>query len=81
MKKILFILTIAAFIISCGNKKKEQSEATHTHDDGTVHAGETHSPDEESLHQESFEVDSDSLHMEGHQHEDGDEHDHDDDHE
>lgn len=66
MKKIFFILAITALLISsCGNKKQKESTSTHTHSDGSVHAGATH--DEAgsgTINQESFEVknDNDSVH-------------------
>ncbi len=93
MKKIVFILTIAALLFSissCGNKKKKAAVGTHTHEDGTVHADDAHSHDSDAKPaQEAFEVkaDNDAEHKheagdhdtENHEHgtETGDEHDHD----
>ena len=88
MKKIVFILTIAAFALtSCGGEKKKDNVDTHTHEDGTVHTD--HTPDLENKAmpaQESFEVEVDSVHQNaadtvndhdhGHDHDHEGEHDH-----
>ena len=63
MKKIVFALAIAALVISvssCGNKKKQNNSETHVHEDGTVHANDAHSHEQDSEpDQESFEVETD----------------------
>lgn len=87
MKNILSILTVLAIVFalsSCGNKKKKDTVDTHTHEDGTVHANDAHSHDNDSQPaQESFEVkeENDTEHkhedgnLDGHNH-DSDDHDH-----
>ncbi len=77
MKKILFVLAISAFLISassCGNKKQkaEEKAVTHSHEDGTVHAGETHTESNETIpKQESFEIKAEDAE---HEHANGENH-------
>lgn len=63
MKKIIFILAVLGMVVSsCGNKKQKEKAATHTHDDGSVHAGETHVEASETMpKQESFEVEVEEI--------------------
>jgi hypothetical protein len=65
MKKIVFILTIVAFVFtSCGSGKKKENMDTHTHEDGTVHRNDAHDHENETMPaQESFEVEADSAHQ------------------
>jgi hypothetical protein len=67
MKQLLFPIAFAAlFAISCANDNTHSDDATHMHDDGSVH--ENHA---DSTHdQEEFEVDGDSTEV-GHSHDDG----------
>jgi hypothetical protein len=85
MKKLFFVLTIAAFLFSCGNKKKEQSQSTHNHADGTVHTEESHNetkPDQESFNVSTDGHNKDEAHGESHDknhehsHDSNDEHKH-----
>lgn len=96
MKRIVYTLTVVAIVFavsSCGNKKKKDTNnaGSHVHEDGTVHAGETHIDDNTAKPaQEAFEVeaDNDAEHKheksegshEGHDHGDDAGHDHDHDH-
>ena len=81
------LLAIAIFSLSaysCGNNKKNQE--THTHADGTVHAGSAHAHHHDAANQESFAADSTACancekdataDQEGHNHDHGHEgHDH-----
>ena len=82
MKKILFILTIAGFLLaSCGNQKESNDAGTHTHEDGTVHSNDVHDYEPDAMpEQESFEVEADSTGGNTvethHEHESDSEHDH-----
>lgn len=85
MKIFYIMMAISAIMLSeCGTPKggdhthdangaHPSSEATHTHDDGTVHDDHTDSTDH---HQEEFKVEGDSTIVKkqpehGHSHDDG----------
>ena len=70
MKKILFIIAITGLIFtSCGNKKKQNNSETHVHEDGTVHANDAHSHEQNAKpDQESFEVETDDNVVQKHPH-------------
>jgi len=84
MKKIVFILTIVAFVFtSCGSGKKKENVGTHTHEDGTIHRNDAHNHENGTMPaQESFEVEVDSVHQNAADtlHDHNREHDHADDH-
>ena len=78
MKTIIFALVIAVLTFAgCGNNQKS-TERSHEHGDGTTHThenGDTHqNPD--TVFQQEFTVDQDSVMHEHHEHDGDSTHDH-----
>lgn len=62
MKNLLMALAVMAFVLTSCGSKKQSSEETHTHSDGSVHEGHDHSVHEHAdVKQEAFEVSADST--------------------